>query len=104
MEKLREGLQGRVSRCRYQRFFHKRGCRGTVESRQGNTAGKVATTATFTHRIQPLLLRLTLIKKSRWGCPFRRGLFEIDRADFRCVAQAMKATWAQPLFRQAVFR
>jgi EVE domain len=45
--------------------------------------------------IQPLLMRLAFIKdKSRWGFPFRRGLFDIDRADFTWVAQAMKATWA----------
>jgi hypothetical protein len=44
--------------------------------------------------IQPLLMRLTFIKdKSRWGFPFRRGLFAIDRADFICVAQLMRATW-----------
>ena len=30
--------------------------------------------------------------KQRWGFPFRRGLFEIGEADFRLIADAMKAT------------
>lgn len=32
--------------------------------------------------------------KNRWGFPFRRGLFEIDRADFISIAKAMKARGA----------
>ena len=42
--------------------------------------------------IQELLGQLTFIKdKTRWGLPFRRGLFEISAADFACVAQAVRA-------------
>jgi hypothetical protein len=42
--------------------------------------------------IQPLIEQLAFIKdKRRWGFPFRRGLFDIDRADFICIAQAMNA-------------
>jgi hypothetical protein len=41
--------------------------------------------------IQPLIGDLEFIKdKSRWGFPFRRGLFEIDEADFSRIAEAMK--------------
>jgi EVE domain len=42
--------------------------------------------------IQPLLGDLSFIKdKTRWGFPFRRGLFTIDEADFMRIASAMKA-------------
>jgi len=45
--------------------------------------------------IRPLIERLAFAKdKSHWGFPFRRGLFEIDRDDFACIAQAMKANWS----------
>jgi hypothetical protein len=40
--------------------------------------------------IQPLIEQLAFIKdKTHWGFPFRRGLFEIDRADFAYIAKAM---------------
>ena len=40
--------------------------------------------------IQPLLAHLDFIPdKKRWGFPFRRGLFAIDRADFIRIAAAM---------------
>ena len=43
--------------------------------------------------IRPLIESLTFIEdKARWGFPFRRGLFEIDRADFTIIATAMRAT------------
>lgn len=40
--------------------------------------------------IEPLLEKLTFIKnKKRWGFPFRRGCFEISKADFLLIAKAM---------------
>jgi hypothetical protein len=43
--------------------------------------------------IRPLIESLAFIEdKTRWGFPFRRGLFEIDRADFAVIATAMSAT------------
>lgn len=40
--------------------------------------------------IEPLLDQLSFIKnKKRWGFPFRRGCFEISRADFQFIATAM---------------
>jgi EVE domain len=40
--------------------------------------------------IKPLLEHLTFIKdKSRWGYPFRVGLFEIQKADFDLITKAM---------------
>lgn len=40
--------------------------------------------------IQPLLEKLEFIPdKKRWGYPFRRGLFEIERLDFVRIAEAM---------------
>ena len=40
--------------------------------------------------IHPLLDDLSFIKdKKKWGFPFRRGLFEIDKADFEVIAKAM---------------
>jgi hypothetical protein len=43
--------------------------------------------------IQPLIERLAFIKdKSRWGFPFRRGLFEVERADFVVIAEAMRCS------------
>jgi hypothetical protein len=45
--------------------------------------------------IEPLIEGLSFIKdKKRWGFPFRRGLFEIDEADFRLIAAAMGARLA----------
>jgi hypothetical protein len=42
--------------------------------------------------IQPLIQDLGFIQdKSRWGFPFRRGLFEVQRDDFEGIARAMKA-------------
>ena len=42
--------------------------------------------------IEPLIGNLAFIKDpSRWGLPFRRGLFEIGADDFRRIAQAMSA-------------
>jgi len=43
--------------------------------------------------IQPLIDALTFIKdKKSWGFPFRRGLFEIDAADFKRIAKAMQTS------------
>ncbi|MEO5902903.1 MAG: EVE domain-containing protein [Gemmatimonadaceae bacterium] len=40
--------------------------------------------------IPPLLERLDfIIDKKRWGYPFRRGLFSIERPDFVRIAEAM---------------
>lgn len=42
--------------------------------------------------IEPLINELDFIKdKQRWGFPFRRGLFEINRADFERIHKAMGA-------------
>ena len=42
--------------------------------------------------IRPLLDELAFITdKTRWGFPFRRGLFEISPQDFLIIAQAMHA-------------
>jgi hypothetical protein len=44
--------------------------------------------------ILPLLPALAFIPdKQRWGFPFRRGLFEIDSADFDRIAKAMGASF-----------
>jgi hypothetical protein len=43
--------------------------------------------------IAPLIDQLDFIRdKQRWGFPFRRGLFEVDRADFERIATALGAT------------
>ena len=40
--------------------------------------------------IQPLLAELEfIVDKTKWGFPFRRGLFAIGENDFRRIAQAM---------------
>ena len=40
--------------------------------------------------VRPLIEKLAFIPdKSRWGFPFRRGLFEISRQDFLLIARAM---------------
>ena len=40
--------------------------------------------------IQPLIDELEFIRdKQRWGYPFRRGLFSIERTDFVRIAEAM---------------
>ena len=40
--------------------------------------------------IQPLIPDLAFIEdKQRWGFPFRRGMFRIERADFARIAAAM---------------
>ena len=40
--------------------------------------------------IEPLLDQLSFIKdKKRWGFPFKRGSFEIPRADFELIAKNM---------------
>jgi len=42
--------------------------------------------------IRPLIESLDFIRnKQQWGFPFRRGLFEVEQADFECIARAMKA-------------
>lgn len=42
--------------------------------------------------IRPLIQRLEFITdKQHWGMPFRRGLFEISKADFERIARAMQA-------------
>lgn len=41
--------------------------------------------------VQPLIEQLSFIPdKKRWGFPFRRGLFEIQQADFERIAEAMR--------------
>ena len=43
--------------------------------------------------IKPMLEKLDFIPdKKRWGYPFRRGLFEIERSDFVRIASAMEVT------------
>jgi hypothetical protein len=43
-------------------------------------------------RIRELIPDLSFIPDpQRWGMPFRRGLFQIDEADFHRIAHAMKA-------------
>ena len=45
--------------------------------------------------IRPLIEELDFIpNKKRWGFPFMRGLFEIDKADFEKIALAMKVAIA----------
>lgn len=40
--------------------------------------------------IRPMIEKLDFIKdKTRWGYPFRRGLFEVTRTDFARIAGAM---------------
>lgn len=40
--------------------------------------------------IRPLIENLGFIKdKKHWGFPFRRGLFNVDQADFILIASAM---------------
>jgi hypothetical protein len=40
--------------------------------------------------IRPLIEKLDFIQnKQQWGYPFRRGLFEVERADFERIAGAM---------------
>lgn len=40
--------------------------------------------------IKPLIEKLSFIQnKSKWGYPFRRGMFEIPRKDFELIAQQM---------------
>ena len=47
--------------------------------------------------IHPLLNDLSFIKdKKKWGFPFRRGLFEIDKADFELIANTMNANVELP--------
>ena len=42
--------------------------------------------------IRPLIEKLRFIEnKQQWGYPFRRGLFEVERADFERIADAMNA-------------
>jgi hypothetical protein len=42
--------------------------------------------------IRPLIEALDFLSdKQHWGMPFRRGLFEIPKADFTLIARAMKA-------------
>lgn len=41
--------------------------------------------------IRPLIKDLTFITDPfRWGLPFRKGLFEIERSDLKIIAKAMK--------------
>ncbi|CAN5275459.1 hypothetical protein BH24ACT9_BH24ACT9_14460 [soil metagenome] len=43
---------------------------------------------------RPLVEELSFITDTkRWGYPFRRGLFEIDRTDFLRIAAAMDVDW-----------
>ena len=42
--------------------------------------------------VHPLIEQLDFIKdKKSWGLPFRRGLFEIEQADYERIAAAMNA-------------
>lgn len=42
--------------------------------------------------VRPLLGRLSFITdQQRWGLPFRRGLFPIEPADYRVIADACRA-------------
>ena len=42
--------------------------------------------------IKPLIEELKFItNKTQWGFPFRRGLFEIDEADFKTIENAMSS-------------
>lgn len=44
--------------------------------------------------IRPLIESLAFLPdKARWGFPFRRGLFRVEEADFRLIAEAMGASW-----------
>ncbi len=44
--------------------------------------------------VRPLVEKLNFISDpQRWGYPFRRGLFEIDEADFGLIGAAMEAEW-----------
>ncbi len=54
---------------------------------------KVRYAETEAAEIRPLLDDLEFIPdKSRWGLPFRRGLFEVSERDFRAIAKAMGTT------------
>jgi len=49
--------------------------------------------AAETAPIKPLVDQLSFISNKRqWGFPFRRGLFEVNEADFATIAAAMRAT------------
>ncbi len=40
--------------------------------------------------VRPLVPALSFIRDpTKWGLPFRRGLFEVPEADFRVIAEAM---------------
>jgi hypothetical protein len=46
--------------------------------------------------IRPLLDQLSFVRgNSNWGMVFRRGAFEISRADFLAIAAAMHADWQE---------
>lgn len=46
--------------------------------------------------IRPLIESLEFLPdKVRWGFPFRRGLFGIEEADFRLIAEAMGVPWPE---------
>src|SRR5262249_44647441 len=52
---------------------------------------RVAFVPSETAPIEPLIEDLSFIRdKQRWGFPFRRGLFQIEEADFLRIASAMK--------------
>jgi hypothetical protein len=52
--------------------------------------------------IEPLIETLDFIPdKKSWGFPFRRGLFEVGRADFLRIAKAMKATILDEAWHEA---
>lgn len=47
--------------------------------------------------VRPLVERLSFITDpTRWGYPFRRGLFPIPEDDFGVIAEAMEARWSAP--------
>ncbi len=48
-------------------------------------------------KVKPLLEHLSFIKdKQHWGYPFRMGLFEIQKADFELIANAMSVKITNP--------
>lgn len=46
--------------------------------------------------VRPLIERLVFItNEEKWGFPFSRGLFEIEKEDFKRIAEAMEAKLGQ---------
>lgn len=68
---------------------------GTVqdeESYQGDSKfrRRMAYSATTNAPIEPLVGKLSFLpEQERWELPYSKGLFEIEKPDFECIAQAM---------------